>query len=77
MRNTNAVRRPKLAHSSIKTDKHEELSVGDALRKAKKDLFFSRCVIGILIVLLVTSVVVFWYFGYFDRIWDYLTGVMQ
>ena len=77
MRNNNAVRRPKLAHSSIKTDKHEELSVGDTLRKAKKDLFFSRCVIGILIVLLVTSVVVFWYFGYFDKIWDYFTGVMQ
>ena len=50
MRSNSSVRRPALANSNtsgIKVD----VSIGDKLRKAKKDLFFSRCVCGILLVL--------------------------
>ena len=54
----------------------EELSLGDTLRKAKKDLFFTRCVYGILILLVLIAACVLYYLGYIDMLVDWFYSLM-
>ena len=76
MKHENSVRRPSLANSKINTDKSASLSIGDSLRKAKTNLIFSRLLIGILLILLVTVIFITIYMGYAAPLWDYLTKVV-
>lgn len=77
MKSNNSVRRPQLAHSSITTDKSQVLSIGDTLRKAKSDLFFARCVYGILIVLVIIAIACAIILGYADKVIDKFYALMQ
>lgn len=74
MKHENTVRTPSLANSRINTDSTANLSIGDTLRKAKKNLFFSRCLIGIMAVLVVTILFVMFFFGYGATFLDYVTN---
>jgi len=74
LKNNSSVRSPKLAGSAVRTN--ADLSLGDTLRKAKKDLFFARCIYGMLFVLLVTGIVLFFVFGYAEDIVDWFYSIM-
>ena len=76
MKHDNSVRRPSLADSKINTDKSASLSIGDSLRKAKTNLIFSRLLLGILVILLITVAFVAVYMGYATPIWEYLTKMV-
>lgn len=76
MKHDNSVRRPSLANSKINTDKSASLSIGDSLRKAKTNLIFSRLLLGILVILLITVAFVAVYMGYATPIWEYLTKIV-
>ncbi|MBQ6017955.1 MAG: hypothetical protein IKH82_02240 [Clostridiales bacterium] len=76
MKHDNSVRRPSLANSKINTDKSASLSIGDSLRKAKTNLIFSRLLLGILVILLITVAFVAVYMGYATPIWEYLTKMV-
>ncbi len=77
MKHNNQVRRPELANSAILTDRNSALSIGDTLRKAKSDLFFSRCLIAILIVLLITTAAVMIYLGYVQQLFNFVTNAVN
>jgi len=77
VKSNNSVRRPSLAHSSITTDKSKTLSIGDTLRKAKSDLFFTRCVYGILIILVIVGIVCAFTMGYADKLIEKFYALMQ
>jgi hypothetical protein len=77
VKHNNQVRRPELANSAILTDKNSALSIGDTLRKAKKDLFFSRCLIAILIVLLITTAAVLIYLGYANVLFNFVSNAVN
>ena len=70
MKSNSSVRRPALTHSGINTSADESVSIGTVLRRAKKNLFFKRCLIGIFIVLLITLVVCLFLLGYVDLLMD-------
>ena len=74
MKHENTVRTPSLANSRINTDSTANLSIGDTLRKAKKNLFFSRCLIGVLAVLLLTFLFVAFFFGFGSYFLDYVSN---
>jgi len=76
LKHDNSVRRPSLANSKINTDKSASLSIGDSLRKAKTNLIFSRLLLGILVILLITVAFVAVYMGYATPIWEYLTKMV-
>ena len=76
MKHENAVRRPSLASSRIITDNGSNLSIGDTLRKAKTNLFFSRCLVGILAVVIITIVFVAFYTGYAAPLFDYVNNAV-
>lgn len=67
MKNNTSVRRPALANSGKKDD---DRSVGDVLRKAKKELLIRRIVYGVLLFLLVAAVYVLIRLGLVDRFVD-------
>ena len=67
MKNNTSVRRPALANSGKKDD---DRSVGDVLRKAKKELLIRRIVDGVLLFLLVAAVYVLIRLGLVDRFVD-------
>ena len=69
VKNNTSVRKPALANSG---KKGEEMSVGDVLRKAKKELLVKRIVYGLLLVLVASAVVVLISLGYIDRFIDIL-----
>ena len=58
------VRKPALAHSNISRNNRDDVPVGEVMRKAKRDLFFRRCIWGILLVLLVTLIIASFVLGY-------------
>ncbi|MCR5059518.1 MAG: hypothetical protein K6A80_00645 [Saccharofermentans sp.] len=76
MRTTNSVRSPKLASSGFNAGQTSDLSLGDVLRKAKKDLFFTRCVYAILVVMIITAIAAAVYFGYADMLVDWFFSLM-
>ncbi len=78
MKNSSSVRRPSLVTSSMSQGHNgSDKSIGDSLRKARKDLFFSRCVWGIFIVLLVTVIAVLFIQGYVDRFIDFILSLVD
>ncbi|MBR3463716.1 MAG: hypothetical protein IKH23_01450 [Clostridiales bacterium] len=74
MKHENTVRTPSLANSRINTDSTANLSIGDTLRKAKKNLFFSRCLMGMLAVLIVTILFVIFFMGFGKYFLDYVSN---
>ena len=74
MKHENTVRTPSLANSRINTDSTANLSIGDTLRKAKKSLFFSRCLTGILVVVVVTIVFAAMFLGFGTILLDYMNN---
>ena len=76
LKHDNSVRRPSLANSKITTDKTASLSIGDSLRKAKTNLIFSRLLLGILVILVITVAFIAVYMGYATPIWEYLTKMV-
>ena len=62
--------------SGAANSKDADTSIGDRLRKAKKDLFFSRCIYGILLTLLVTAVVAVIVLGYADPLLDWFNSLL-
>ena len=77
MRNSSSVRRPSLASSSVTANHSNMKSIGDTLRKARKDLFFTRCLGALIIVLLVTVIVALFTLGYVDRFIDYIFAFVE
>ena len=76
MKSGSQVRRPSLV-SSGKVNDSQSQSVGDVMRKAKRDLFFSRCVIGIVAALLVFLIAVLIYNGLFGELVDRILAFME
>ena len=76
LKHDNSVRRPSLANSKITTDKTASLSIGDSLRKAKTNLIFSRLLLGILVILVITVAFIAVYMGYATPICEYLTKMV-
>ena len=76
MKSGSQVRRPSLVNSG-KVSNAQSKSVGDVMRKAKRDLFFSRCLIGILLALLVCLVAVLIYNGIFGELVDRILAFME
>ncbi len=74
MKHENTVRTPSLANSRINTDSTANLSIGDTLRKAKKNLFFSRCLMGMLAVLILTILFVVFFMGFGKYFLDYVSN---
>ena len=74
MKHENTVRTPSLANSRINTDSTANLSIGDTLRKAKQNLFFSRCLTGILVVVVVTIVFAAMFLGFGTILLDYMNN---
>ncbi len=74
MKHENTVRTPSLANSRINTDSTANLSIGDTLRRAKKNLFFSRCLIGIVAILILTVLFVAFFTGYAGTFLDYINN---
>ena len=74
MKHENTVRTPSLANSRINTDSTANLSIGDTLRRAKKNLFFSRCLIGIVAILILTVLFVVFFTGYAGTFLDYINN---
>ncbi len=74
MKHENTVRTPSLANSRINTDSTANLSIGDTLRRAKKNLFFSRCLIGIVAILILTVLFVAFFTGYAGAFLDYINN---
>ena len=74
MKHENTVRTPSLANSRINTDSTANLSIGDTLRKAKKNLFFSRCLMGMLAVLILTILFVIFFTGFGRFFLDYVSN---
>jgi hypothetical protein len=74
LKHENTVRTPSLANSRINTDSTANLSIGDTLRKAKKNLFFSRCLMGMLAVLIVTILFVIFFMGFGKYFLDYVSN---
>ena len=76
MKHENTVRTPSLANSRINTDSTANLSIGDTLRKAKKNLFFSRCLMGLIAVLIVTLLFVAFFTGFANPFLDYVDNAV-
>ena len=76
MKHENTVRTPSLANSRINTDSTANLSIGDTLRRAKKNLFFSRCLMGIIAVLILTLLFVAFFTGYANPFLDYVNNAV-
>ena len=74
LKHENTVRTPSLANSRINTDSTANLSIGDTLRRAKKNLFFSRCLMGIVAVLILTMLFVAFFTGYANLFLDYINN---
>jgi hypothetical protein len=74
LKHENTVRTPSLANSRINTDSTANLSIGDTLRKAKKNLFFSRCLMGMLAVLILTILFVVFFMGFGKYFLDYVSN---
>ena len=56
---------------------NRELSIGDVLRRANRQLMTKRILIAIVVILLVTLVVFFASSGYIDRLIDYLISLAE
>jgi len=76
LKNNTSVRKPSLAYSNSGRKLGSELSVGDTLRKAKRNLFARRCILAILAVSLITAVVAAIVLGYADGLIDSFYGMM-
>lgn len=76
MRHENTVRTPSLANSRINTDNSTSMSIGDTLRKAKKNLFFSRCLMGIMAIVVLTIIIVACFLGYGNKFLDYVNNAV-
>jgi len=68
LKSSSSVRRPSLVNG--KTGNSESNSVGETLRKAKRDLFFRRCLVAIFLVLLITLIIALFLLGYVSLIVD-------
>lgn len=78
LKTSSNVRRPSLVDvASKKSINEESMSIGEVLRKAKKDLFFSRCLLVIFLVLLATGVVLLFVNGYAETWFDTLISMME
>ena len=76
MKHENTVRTPSLANSRINTDSTANLSIGDTLRKAKKNLFFSRCLMGIVAALILTILFAVFVLGYATPFLNYVNNAV-
>ncbi|MBO4928672.1 MAG: hypothetical protein J5379_10560 [Clostridiales bacterium] len=54
-----------------------ELSIGDALRLARKQLMTRRILVAIIVILLVTLFVFLVTNGFFEQLIDYLIGLAE
>lgn len=77
MKTSSSVRRPSLSTKGRKNGDNSVKPVGEILRQAKNDLIFSRWVIAILVVLLVTAIVAFVTLGYFNQLVDYFLAFVE
>lgn len=69
MRSNTSIRKPALANANNNNNKGN-LSIGEKLSKARRDLFFRRCILGIICALLVTIVIMAFVNGFVDVIID-------
>lgn len=64
------VRKPSIAVTSISRSIDGKESVGDILRKAKKDLIFRRIVLAMLLVILVVWIIYLFVGGFISDLFD-------
>ena len=61
---------------SVSKDR-SELSIGDVLRQARRELVTKRILIAIAVILLITAAVFFAVSGYFESLIDSLIGLVE
>ena len=76
MRNHTSVRKPSLTHSNIRKGSDAELSVGDILRREKKNLLLMRILLIMFIILVITAIVTAGVLGYLDGLIDKIYDLM-
>ena len=76
LKSSSSVRRPSLVDSRTGGNANEA-SVGETLRKAKRDLFFRRCLLAIFLVLIITFVVAMFTLGYAGLLADKIIAWIQ
>lgn len=76
MKNGTTIRRPGLANSNTNRKGGDNESIGDVMRKAKQDLFFRRCLLGILLVLLVSAIAYAIIAGYAEGVIDWFYSLV-
>lgn len=76
MKSNSTVRRPSLVDSGNGSSSDSK-SVGETLRKAKRDLFFRRCLVGIFLVLVITFVAALFILGYVSDFIDFIIAWVE
>lgn len=76
LKNNTSVRKPSLAYSNTSRNNKNDLSVGDTLRKARRNLLIRRFLFGMLAVILVTAIVAVVVLGYADGFIDSFYAMM-
>ncbi len=72
-RGSDQVRKPAQTRGyRVESGSRKNISVGAALRKAKKDLFVRRFIGFLLVVLLIAAIIAIAYAGYFGKLIQYL-----
>ena len=71
------VRRPSIAVSSVSSSIEGKESVGDVLRKAKKELIFKRICIGMVLIVLATLIVYLCVSGYIPDLIDGFCALIE
>lgn len=71
------VRRPSIAVSSVSSSIEGKESVGDVLRKARKELIFKRICIGMVLIVLVTLIVYLCVSGYIPDLIDAFFALIE
>jgi len=65
-----SVRRPSMGATSVSTSIDGKESIGDVLRKAKKELLFKRICLAMLLLVIAALLVYLFVAGYFSELLD-------
>ena len=71
-----SVRKPSLATTTARKSNSDEMSVGDVLRKAKKNLLVTLILQIVLVVLLLVGIFLAYYYGYIELLIGKLIDLM-
>jgi len=70
------IRKPAMGATSVSSSISGDMSVGDILRKAKKELILKRICLAMFLLVLIALVVYFAVAGYFEAIADFFIALV-